>query len=113
MTGLITEKSTVDLHMDVHDNVPTVTHRTNHMTKKRDDKLLGIARSELNVETLETRNMDDLDFHEIGVASLKTALERAYAAGKADAGCMTATKNARYRKSALSISLIDSSSDPK
>ena len=35
MTGLISEKSTVDLHMDVRDNVPTVTHRTKHMTNRQ------------------------------------------------------------------------------
>lgn len=41
-----------------------------------------IAAEILNIETLKTRNSDDLDFHEVSVWSLKKALEAAYEAGK-------------------------------
>jgi hypothetical protein len=41
-----------------------------------------IARTLLNIETLTTRNSDDLDFHEVSVWSLKAALEVAFDAGR-------------------------------
>lgn len=50
-------------------------------TAKRDAILLEIAKRDLDVETLETRNMDGLDFKEQSAASLKRALEAAYEAG--------------------------------
>lgn len=40
-----------------------------------------IARDELAIPTLATRGRDALDFHDVGVVSLKRALRRAYAAG--------------------------------
>ncbi|HUY05048.1 MAG TPA: hypothetical protein VMV33_17360 [Rhodocyclaceae bacterium] len=43
----------------------------------------GIAANTLRIETLETRNSDSLDFHEVAVWELKRALELAYAAGRA------------------------------
>jgi uncharacterized protein HemY len=47
------------------------------------DKLLaGIARRELRVPTLDARNSDDLDFHDIGVCALRQALRLAYRAGR-------------------------------
>jgi hypothetical protein len=46
------------------------------------DKLLEtIARDVLNIPTLATRGRDALDFHDVGVVSVKRALARAYAAG--------------------------------
>ena len=46
-----------------------------------------IANEILGIETLETRNSDALDFHEVSVWSLKKALEAAYEEGrKAAAG---------------------------
>jgi hypothetical protein len=47
------------------------------------DKLLaGIAKRELRVPTLDTRNSDGLDFHEVDVWSLRQALRSAYRAGQ-------------------------------
>lgn len=40
-----------------------------------------IAAQELGLETLETRNSDSLDFHDLSAASIKAALERAFIAG--------------------------------
>ena len=40
-----------------------------------------IAKEECNVETLQTRFSDSLDFHDISVASLLSALHTAYYAG--------------------------------
>ena len=43
--------------------------------------LTQIARQHLDVETLETRRSDRLDFHDVAVWSLKAALAAAYQAG--------------------------------
>jgi hypothetical protein len=40
-----------------------------------------IAQDHLRIETLETRNSDRLDCHDVCVESLRCALEAAYAAG--------------------------------
>lgn len=44
--------------------------------------LTQIAQKHCFVETLERRGCDDYDFHDIGVANLKSALEEAFEAGK-------------------------------
>lgn len=46
-----------------------------------DQLLTDIAKKHLNIETLETRNSDGLDFHDVAVWSLKDALQEAYEAG--------------------------------
>lgn len=52
-------------------------------TQQNIDQLLTeIAKKHLNLETLETRNSDSLDFHDVAVWSLKKALREAYEAGK-------------------------------
>ncbi len=45
------------------------------------DQAESIARR-CGFDTLETRNIDRLDFHEISAASFKEALEAAYALGR-------------------------------
>ncbi len=52
------------------------------MTSERDSTLERIARESLGIPTLETRNSDALDFHDVSVWSIKAALEQAYAAGR-------------------------------
>lgn len=47
----------------------------------RDKIIREIAAKVLGLETLETRNRDRLDFHEVAVWSLRQALEAAYEAG--------------------------------
>ena len=47
--------------------------------------LSAIAKKHLYIPTLETRNSDSLDFYSLGVASVKDALEAAYALGLATA----------------------------
>lgn len=49
----------------------------------RRDAVARIARKTLRLETLEERKMDSLDFHELGVHSIREALEEAYDAGHA------------------------------
>lgn len=53
---------------------------------QRDDLLLEIAERQFRIETLETRNWDRLDFHDIAVWALRAALEEAFEAGRSD-GC--------------------------
>jgi len=51
------------------------------MSTGLDTLLETIAREELLIPTLVTRGRDALDFHDVGVVSLKRALRRAYVAG--------------------------------
>ncbi|HEM3512916.1 TPA: hypothetical protein U1B47_002302 [Streptococcus suis] len=56
------------------------------MTKRQQEKLdaifTRIAQEELQVETLEQRWSDNLDFYDVSVWGIKRALERAYEAGQ-------------------------------
>jgi len=59
------------------------------MAKKTDrdiqkEEVQKIAKLTLGIETLETRNMDDLDFYQLSVYSIKKALYQAYLAGKCE-----------------------------
>ena len=48
-----------------------------------DALLLEIAQKHFpNIETLETRNSDGLDFHDVAVWAIRAALEAAYEAGR-------------------------------
>ena len=44
----------------------------------------AIARNVLGLETIETRNSDSLDFHDLAIGSIRDALIAAYKAGVAD-----------------------------
>ena len=46
-----------------------------------DELLTDIAKKHLNIETLETRNSDSLDFHDMAVWCIKDALKSAYKEG--------------------------------
>lgn len=56
------------------------------MTKKAaktlDQQMQQIALDHLFIETLETRNSDRMDFHEVSVWGVKSALMAAYEAGR-------------------------------
>jgi uncharacterized membrane protein len=57
------------------------------MTEKPDQTTLeNIARKHLFVKTLETRNSDEADFHDVAVWNIKSALEAAFLAGAEAAG---------------------------
>ena len=49
--------------------------------KTRDEMLEWIAKATLGLETLETRNSDGLDFHDLAVWTIKQAMQQAYSAG--------------------------------
>ena len=49
-----------------------------------------IAKEHLFIETLETQHSDRLDFHDVAVWAIKSAMEAAYAAG-IEAGKNTST----------------------
>jgi len=51
-------------------------------TAQRDDQLLEIAQRQFRLETLETRNWDRLDFHDVAVWAIRDALEEAFEAGR-------------------------------
>ena len=44
--------------------------------------IFAIAQKHFNIDTLQTRNLDRLDFYDVSIASIKAALEDAYQAGK-------------------------------
>lgn len=48
----------------------------------KDQLFTQIAQQHLSVETLVTRNSDDLDFHDVSAWGIKAALEAAYEAGR-------------------------------
>ena len=48
------------------------------MENKLDELLAAIAKKRLNIETLETRNSNDLDFYNCSVWEIKKALETAF-----------------------------------
>lgn len=61
------------------------------MPTERDTTINRIAEEALGLETLETRKMDGLDFHDLSVWSIKEALEQAYEAGRQSARPTRAT----------------------
>lgn len=64
----------------------TKEEENNTMTKRQEEKLIAllteIAKEELQIETLEKRWSDNLDFYDVSVWGIKRALERAYEAGR-------------------------------
>jgi len=53
------------------------------MTQRALDQLLEhIARQHLSIATLQTQRSDQLDFHDVSVWSIKSALQAAFEAGK-------------------------------
>ena len=52
--------------------------------EKKNELIVEIARRVLDIETLEERKSDSLDFHEVSVWGLKRALEQAFEAGQRD-----------------------------
>jgi hypothetical protein len=48
----------------------------------RDALVLDIAQRRFFLETLETRNRDRLDFHDVAVWAIRDALEEAFEAGR-------------------------------
>jgi hypothetical protein len=51
------------------------------MNKKATQIIERIAHEMLDIETLETRNSDSLDFHDVAVWQVRKALESAFRAG--------------------------------
>jgi hypothetical protein len=49
---------------------------------QRDALILNIAQRQFHLETLETRNRDRLDFHDVAVWAIRAALEEAFEAGR-------------------------------
>ncbi len=53
--------------------------------KSKEQRILEIAKGAIfDLETLERRGMDSLDFHEVSVWGFKDALEAAYQLGRED-----------------------------
>ena len=55
---------------------------TKQAAKTLDQQMQQIALDHLFIETLETRHSDRMDFHEVSVWGVKSALMAAYEAGR-------------------------------
>jgi len=64
-------------YIDIIDRVTPSEAKTIYMLWK----MQGIAERDLGVETLTTRNSDSLDFHDLSVGNIETALRHAFEAG--------------------------------
>jgi len=73
-------------HPQIEDQIMTQVTKTKPAAAAAPEALiLDIAPRHFFVETLETRNRDRLDFHDIAVWAVRAALNEAYAAGLAAA----------------------------
>ena len=68
--------------------------------------ITAIAKEHLNLQTLETGNSDELDFHELSVWQLKAALQAAHDAG-ADVKKARETGQHGLSDDQVSISILD------
>ena len=59
---------------------------------KRDQQLQQIALDHLFIATLVTRSSDSLDFHDVSVWAIKTALQAAFEAGRNAAATASQTQ---------------------
>lgn len=59
-----------------------MTRRKTNPAAARDALILEIAQRRFSLETLETRNSDRLDFHDVAVWAIRDALEEAFEAGR-------------------------------
>ena len=67
--------------MRKRNRVITMTHTATKAAQQRDQLLAQIALDHLFIETLQTRNSDRLDFHDVSVWAVQSALMAAYQAG--------------------------------
>ena len=74
----------------------TQATKTKPAAKAPDALILDIATRHFFVETLDTRNSDRLDFHDVAVWAKRAALEAAYEAGRV-AGAKAMLTAATYR----------------
>ncbi|MEG3637659.1 DUF3489 domain-containing protein [Magnetococcus sp. PR-3] len=65
-----------------------------------------IAQDHLFIDTLQTRNSDSLDFHNVSVWAIQSALEAAYKAGRDDAKTMRRANIRQNSKQAKMIVLM-------
>ena len=62
-----------------------MARRKANPTAARDALIFEIAQRRFFIETLETRNRDRLDFHDVAVWAIRDALEEAFEAGRRSA----------------------------
>jgi hypothetical protein len=70
-----------------------MTINNNNNNSARDLQLQKIALDHLFVATLETRSSDSLDFHDVSVWAIKTALQAAFEAGRNSAATSSTPVN--------------------
>lgn len=73
------------------------------LTLKQAEVIAGIH---FGIETLESRNKDSLDFHEVSVRALYSALNNAYKQGQSSAKKKATKKVGTPRKPAFGIDIL-------
>ena len=66
-----------------------MARRKANPTAARDALIFEIAQRRFFIETLETRNRDRLDFHDVAVWAIRDALAEAFEAGRRSAETTT------------------------
>lgn len=67
---------------DMRKLMNVLTENVEPLTESNDQVFANIAKQYLHIDTLETQKSDELDFHDLAVWSIKSALQAAYDAGK-------------------------------
>lgn len=81
-----------DRSREIHLGAPTADSIESDLDPAVEQAVAEIAHRLLHLDTIETRNSDALDFHELAVWSIREALAAAYHAGETAAGNGHATK---------------------
>lgn len=68
--------------MNSFKNNPEAEENQKAAREREKDKVINYIAKNMRIETLETRHRDSLDFHDISVWELKSALKAAYEAGE-------------------------------
>jgi len=79
----------------------TTINAKGHTMNQIDTLIAQIAKKHLDIETLETRNSDSLDFHDTAVWCIRNALEEAFKAGVEFGSTHSAAKAAKIAKSCV------------
>ena len=90
-------------------NTQRNSNRRDHMAssnQKQNALFEEIAKEHFFVETLETRGLDRLDFHDVSVACIKSALEAAFEAGRAAGEATNKAKATRESKQNTLIQMM-------
>jgi hypothetical protein len=85
-TAAVPEGADIEVRIQMQDDPAPVTDEPLAAMIDPDDRLSEIAREQLGIPILDTRNSDSLDFHTVAVWQVRTALKAAFKAGSQTTG---------------------------